>query len=80
MELSSTAYSLFVSLGFIPTGGDFNTGPEKTEGSPFQILTSRGLTNSVQEIFYKLDAWLHTEFSTYGNPRNTFSYTYRSGR
>ena len=43
------------------------------EGSPYQILVSRGLTNSVQEIFYKLDEWLHVKFSTYGNPRNTFS-------
>jgi len=70
------SYILKSDADAVILGGDFNTGPEKTEGSPFQILTSRGLTNSVQEIFYKLDAWLHTEFSTYGNPRNTFSYTY----
>ena len=58
------------------SGGDFNTGPDRVDGSPYQILVSKGMTNSVQEIFYKLDEWLHVQFSTYGNPRNTFSYTY----
>jgi len=57
-------------------GGDFNTGPEKAEGSPFQILLNKGMTNSVQEIFYKLDEWLKVQYTTYGNPRNKFSNMY----
>ena len=70
------SYILKSTADVVILGGDFNTGPSTTEGAPFQILTSRGLTNSVQEIFYKLDEWLQTQFTTYGNPRNTFSNTY----
>jgi len=70
------SYILKSDADAVILGGDFNTGPSELEGSPFQIITSRGMTNSVQEIFYQLDAWLQTEFSTYGNPRNDFSNMY----
>ena len=57
-------------------GGDFNAGPTDNPGEPFQIIKSKGMVNSVQEIFYKLDEWLHPRFATYANERNTFSYMY----
>ena len=57
-------------------GGDFNSAPTNNPGEPFQIIKSRGMVNSVQEIFYKLDEWLHPKFATYANIRNTFSYMY----
>lgn len=31
------------------------------------------MTNSVEEIFYKLQEWLNVKFATYGNLQNTFS-------
>ena len=31
------------------------------------------MTNSIQEIFYKLNEWLDSKFATYGNVRNTFT-------
>jgi endonuclease/exonuclease/phosphatase family metal-dependent hydrolase len=57
-------------------GGDFNSGPTNHPGEPFQIIKSKGMINSVQEIFYKLDEWLHPRFATYANTRNTFSNMY----
>jgi len=57
-------------------GGDFNSAPTNNPGEPFQIMKSKGLVNSVQEIFYELDEWLHPRFATYANTRNTFSNMY----
>lgn len=55
-------------------GGDFNTPPTRGDpGSPYGIITSRGMINSVEEIFSFLERWLSEDFSTYANPRNTFS-------
>lgn len=53
-------------------GGDFNAEPEETEGSCYQII-KKHMTNSIQEIFYKLNEWLDSKFATYGNVRNTFT-------
>ena len=57
-------------------GGDFNSPPTDNPGEPFEIIKSKGMINSIQEIFYKLDEWLHPKFATYANTRNTFSNMY----
>ena len=57
-------------------GGDFNSPPTNNPGEPFQIIKSKGMKNSIQEIFYKLDEWLHPKFATYANTRNNFSNMY----
>ena len=31
------------------------------------------MTNCVQEIYYKFDEWLSSNFATYGNAKNTFT-------
>ncbi len=36
------------------------------------------MKNSIEEIFYKLKAWLGPRFATYGNKANTFSYMFDS--
>ena len=41
-------------------------------GSCYQII-KKHMTNSIQEIFYKLNEWLDSKFATYGNVRNTFT-------
>merc|ERR1711997_1398104 len=53
-------------------GGDFNAGPVEHEGSPFEMVRHQ-MQNSIEEIFYKLNRWLNSEYTTYGNPSNTFS-------
>ena len=70
------SYILKSTADAVILGGDFNTGPSMNPGDPFQIIVSKGMTNSIQEIFYKLDEWLQPRFSTYGNPRNTYSFEY----
>lgn len=56
-------------------GGDFNAGPNKTEGEPYNII--RGyMKNSIEEFFYKLLTWLNPQYATYGNKKNTFSNTF----
>jgi len=52
--------------------GDFNAGPETTPGSPYSTVR-QVMTNSVEEIFYKLQEWLNVKFATYGNLENTFT-------
>ena len=34
------------------------------------------MTNCIEEIFYKLLAWLNPQYATYGNQKNTFSNNY----
>jgi endonuclease/exonuclease/phosphatase family metal-dependent hydrolase len=53
-------------------GGDFNAGPDMSEGSPYEMLR-RLMTNCVEEIFYKVNEWMDAKFATYGNGENTFS-------
>lgn len=52
--------------------GDFNTEPKMNTGEPFEIIR-RHMTNSIEEIFYKLNEWLRPSFATYGNKLNTFT-------
>ena len=49
-------------------GGDFNAEPETEEGTCYQMI-KKYMTNSIQEIFYKLNEWLDIKFATYGNQR-----------
>ncbi len=44
-------------------------------GEPYHMIRSY-MKNSVEEIYYKLKAWLGERFSTYGNRGNTFSYMF----
>lgn len=53
-------------------GGDFNAGPVEHEGSPFEMVRKE-MQNSIEEVLYKLKRWLQPEYTTYGNPDNTFS-------
>merc|ERR1712110_189525 len=50
-------------------GGDFNDGPKD---SNFEMIRYE-MQNSIEELFYKLSRWLNPEYSTYGNPDNTFT-------
>jgi len=54
-------------------GGDFNTGPEFDQGTPYQIIQTY-MRNSIEDIYWKLRAWLRPAWATYANERNTFSF------
>ena len=41
-------------------------------GSYYQMIKEH-MTNTIQEIFYKLNEWLDSKFATYGNIHNTFT-------
>ena len=41
-------------------------------GSPFEIVRKE-MQNSIEEVLYKLQRWLLPQYTTYGNPENTFS-------
>ena len=41
-------------------------------GSPFEMVRKE-MQNSIEEVLYKLKRWLQPEYTTYGNPENTFS-------
>ena len=36
-------------------------------------MVRREMQNAVEELFYKLNRWLNPQYTTYGNPANTFS-------
>ena len=36
-------------------------------------MVRKEMQNAVEELFYKLKRWLDPEYTTYGNPANTFS-------
>ena len=40
-------------------------------GSPFEIVRKE-MQNSIEEVLYKLKRWLLPQYTTYGNPENTF--------
>ena len=42
---------------------------------PYEII-QRFMKNSAAEVWHKLQEWLTPKFATYGNERNSFSYTY----
>ena len=56
-------------------GGDFNTPPLMDPGQPYEII-QRYMKNSCAEFWAKMEEWLLPKFATYGNARNSFSYTY----
>ena len=41
-------------------------------GSPFETVRKE-MQNEIEEVLYKLRRWLQPEYTTYGNPDNTFS-------
>ncbi len=45
------------------------------QGKPYHMIRNY-MKNSIEEIFYKLKAWLGPRFATYGNRANTFSYMF----
>ena len=57
------------------SGGDFNTPPIMDPGQPYEII-QRYMKNSCAEFWAKMEEWLLPKFATYGNARNSFSYTY----
>jgi len=54
-------------------GGDFNAGPEFEEDTPYQIIQSY-MQNSIEDIYWKLRAWLQPKWATYANEQNTWSF------
>jgi len=36
-------------------------------------MVRKEMQNSIEEVLYKLKRWLQPEYTTYGNPENTFS-------
>jgi len=57
---------------FVILGGDFNASPmmdfDKTYNKVKEVMT-----DAFQEIMANINAWLNDEFSTYANPRNTYT-------
>ena len=57
---------------FVILGGDFNASPlmefDKTYAKVKAVMT-----DAFQEIMANIKAWLDTEFSTFANPRNTYT-------
>ena len=57
---------------FVILGGDFNASPvmelDKTYHKVKEVMT-----DTFQEIMANINAWLKEEFSTYANPRNTYT-------
>jgi len=56
-------------------GGDFNAPPSMAPGEPYRIIQDF-MHNSAEQFFNQLKEWLLPKFATYGNARNSFSYTY----
>ncbi len=53
--------------------GDLNTSPIEHPGEPYQIVRDGSMVNTVEELYYKLRAWLQPDFYTYGNRLNTYT-------
>lgn len=53
-------------------GGDFNAQPVKETGEIYHMIVEH-MKNCLEEVFYKLNQWLNTNFATYGNQHNTFT-------
>merc|ERR1712179_46806 len=59
---------------FVILGGDFNTSPTDKETSYHALKAA--MVSSMEEFFQKISEWLCPKRATYGNPANTYSYTY----
>ena len=52
-------------------GADLNAAPSDDKDSVYQLVL-REMHNSVQEVFCELGRWRELEYTTWGNPNNTF--------
>lgn len=59
---------------FVILGGDFNVDPRMNETSYPSL--KKVMVNSIEEFFHIIAEWLNPKRATYGNPANTYSYTY----
>jgi len=61
---------------FVILGGDFNSDPVVNKDETTLKDITDIMVSSINEIFLKLENWLIPKKATYGNPENTYSYTY----
>jgi len=61
---------------FVILGGDFNSDPVVNKNETTLKDITDIMVSSISEIFLKLENWLIPTKATYGNPENTYSYTY----
>jgi len=61
---------------FVILGGDFNSDPVVNKNETTLKDITDIMVSSINEIFLKLENWLIPKKATYGNPENTYSYTY----
>jgi len=64
------------SADFVILGGDFNSDPVVNKNETTLKDITDIMVSSINEIFQKLEDWLIPKKATYGNPENTYSYTY----
>ena len=57
---------------FVILGGDFNAAPQSPVEKTYEMIKAE-MTNSIEELFSRIESWLNPEYATYGNRRNTYS-------
>ena len=62
---------------FVILGGDFNSDPVVNSHETTLKDINDVMVSAVEEFFKKLKAWLVPKEATYGNPKNSYSYTYQ---
>eukprot|EP00088_Acartia_fossae_P053948 TRINITY_DN6163_c1_g1_i5.p1 TRINITY_DN6163_c1_g1~~TRINITY_DN6163_c1_g1_i5.p1 ORF type:complete len:383 (+),score=56.24 TRINITY_DN6163_c1_g1_i5:67-1215(+) len=60
---------------FAILGGDFNSDPRAVNETTYGLLKNQ-MASSMEDFFQRIANWLIPDRATYGNPRNTYSYTY----
>ena len=61
---------------FVVLGGDFNADPVVNGHETTLKDIKDVMVSSVEEFFQKIQNWLIPKEATYGNPKNSYSYTY----
>lgn len=58
---------------FVILGGDFNADPKVNGKETTYHDVKKIMTNSIEEFFKKIEAWLNPKKATYANPQNNYS-------
>jgi len=62
---------------FVILGGDFNADPVVNKNETTLDDINNLMVSSINEFFQQMKNWLIAKKATYGNPSNSYSYTYR---
>jgi len=62
---------------FVILGGDFNSDPVVNSEETTLRQIQEVMVSAVEEFFKKLKSWIVPREATYGNPKNSYSYTYQ---